>query len=373
MNLSEAEDIIKESVSKVPDPATGISLIQAGILNSINVHAAVGTVELCLPTPEEDYPYKEELENSLLNALNQTGLLEQINFKYKEMTEEELESYIAQLEIANSDTGHNLPRFLKPSTRIIGISSGKGGVGKSSVTVSLALEMAKNFNVGLLDADIYGFSIPKMLGIDQAPIVLKDILLPTKKWGLRTISMGAFLDDSQPVLWRGPMLHKALEQLINDVHWGYPDYLFIDMPPGTGDVALSLSQLLPSIEFYIVTTPQKAAKRVAGRSAYAAKSLKMPVRAVIENMSYFKTNTGEIHYLFGKGGGQLLADELQVPLLGQIPFDPKALESFDSGLPISIQEPTTEYSSVIRTIAEKIISLGPQKRFRKELKIVKTH
>lgn len=372
MNTTGKEQIIRKAISEVLDPATKIPAVEAGLISSVDVKMKSATVELYLPCAKEDYFYKQDLEDEIAQKLLATNLVKEVTFKYYEMNDEELNSYAAQIE-ASALTNQGFPRFLDKSTRIIAISSGKGGVGKSSVTLSLALEVAKSHTVALLDADIYGFSIPKMMGITHDPFVIKDVIIPVKKWGVKVISMGFFLDDSQPVLWRGPMLHKVLSQLINDVHWGFPEFLFIDMPPGTGDVALSLSELLPSAEFYVITTPQMAATRVAGRSAYAAKAMKLPVRGVIENMSYFQTNDGKIYHLFGKGGGQTLAETLKVPLLGAIPFSPEALESLDSGTPIVITQPENNYCKVIAEVSSNIVNIGPQRRFRKELKIVSSN
>ena len=204
-----------------------------------------------------------------------------------------------------------LPRS---KTRILGISSGKGGVGKSSVTVNLAVALARmGHDVGILDADVYGFSVPGMLGVTTDPLIIGDLVVPPTANGVRCLSMGYFVPDDTPVIWRGPMLHKALEQFLVDAYWGEPDFLLIDMPPGTGDVTLSLGQYLTKTEVFVVTTPQPAAERVAQRSAYAARKLKLAVRGVIENMSWFTGDDGTRYELFGAGGGRQLADELGVP------------------------------------------------------------
>jgi ATP-binding protein involved in chromosome partitioning len=206
--------------------------------------------------------------------------------------------------------GDAAPKFLDKlsKTRILGISSGKGGVGKSSVTVNLAIALAQSgHDVGVLDADVYGFSLPKMLGAVNDPIVLGDTVIPTLAHGVRCVSMGYFVPDEQPVIWRGPMLHKAIQQLVSEAWWDEPDFLLIDMPPGTGDVALTLSEVLPRIEMYVVTTPQAAAQRVAQRSAYAARKLKLSVRGVIENMSWFTGDDAKRYEIFGAGGGARLA------------------------------------------------------------------
>jgi ATP-binding protein involved in chromosome partitioning len=261
-------------------------------------------------------------------------------------------------------------RFMLPGTRtrVIGISSGKGGVGKSSVTVNLAVALAaRGLEIGLLDADVYGFSVPKMLGVKRGPVAIDELLVPPVVHGVRCLSMGFFVPDEQPVIWRGPMLHKALEQFLVDAYWGEPDYLLIDMPPGTGDVALSLGQYLPRTEILVVTTPQPAAQRVAQRSAYAAKKLSLPVRGVIENMSWFTGDDGVRYELFGAGGGQALADELEVPLLGRIPLVPNVRQGADDGVPVRIADPTGEAALAFEALADRVEALGPARIYRREL------
>jgi ATP-binding protein involved in chromosome partitioning len=254
--------------------------------------------------------------------------------------------------------------------RVIGVSSGKGGVGKSSVTVNLAIALAAaGFTVGLVDADVYGFSVPAMLGVDAAPEMVNGSVVPPVAHGVRVMSMGFFVDDDQPVIWRGPMLHKALEQFLVDVDWGDPDFLLIDMPPGTGDVALSMSQYLPASEVYVVTTPQLAATRVAQRSAYMARKLNLPLRGVIENMSWFSVPDGTRYEIFGSGGGAQLAKELRVPLLGQVPLVPAIREGGDSGCPVVVTAPSSEAAGAFKAIAQRIIDLGRARVFRQELRI----
>ncbi len=255
-------------------------------------------------------------------------------------------------------------------TRVLGISSGKGGVGKSSVTVNLAIALAaRGRHVGVLDADVYGFSLPRMLGAVNDPIVLGDTVIPTLAHGVRCVSMGYFVPDAQPVIWRGPMLHKAIEQLVSEVWWDEPDYLLIDMPPGTGDVALTLSEVLPKVEMYVVTTPQAAAQRVAQRSAYAARTLKLAVRGVIENMSWFTGDDGQRYELFGEGGGARLAEDLGVALLGQIPFDPRLRSGGDLGDPVVAYEPESPAAVAFATLAETIDRQGPARIYKRELTI----
>src|SRR5580765_1131469 len=205
-------------------------------------------------------------------------------------------------------------------TRVLAIASGKGGVGKSSLTVNLAAAFAaQGRRTGVLDADVYGHSIPHLLGVSQRPVVVDRMIVPPVKDDLKLMSIGFFLDENSPVMWRGPMLHRALEQFLSDVHWGDLDTLVVDMPPGTGDVAISLGQLLPRAEVVVVTTPQRAAQQVAGRAAQMARKTNMRLLGVVENMSYLAGSGDE---LFGSGGGEALSREVEAPLLGRIPFDP---------------------------------------------------
>jgi len=263
-------------------------------------------------------------------------------------------------------------RFMEPRsrTRVLGISSGKGGVGKSSVTVNLAVTLARlGHDVGILDADVYGFSVPKMLGVRGEPLIIDDLVIPPEANGVRCLSMGFFVPDETPVIWRGPMLHKALEQFLVDAYWGEPDYLLVDMPPGTGDVTLSLGQYLTKTEVYVVTTPQAAAQRVAQRSAYAARKLKLAVRGVVENMSWFTGDDGTRYELFGSGGGASLAADLQVPLLGQVPLIPALREGGDEGVPVVVAEPDGEAAAAFSALAARIDELGPARVYRKELTV----
>ena len=265
-----------------------------------------------------------------------------------------------------------LNQFMTPGsrTRVVGVSSGKGGVGKSSVTVNLAVALARaGHEVGILDADVYGYSIPRMLGLTEPPAIESEQIVPPRAFGVSCVSMGFFVGEDQPVMWRGPMLHKALEQFLVDVAWGEPDYLLVDMPPGTGDVALSMAQYLPRCELVVVTTPQAAAQRVAQKTAYMARNLKLPLRGIIENMSWFTGDDGHRYELFGAGGGQSLADELGVQLLGQIPLIPTVREGGDVGIPVTVSDPDGEAARAFGAVAARIVEMGPARIYRSELKI----
>ncbi len=266
--------------------------------------------------------------------------------------------------------------FTDGKTRILAVASGKGGVGKSSVTTNLAVALARRgAAVAAIDADVWGFSMPRMLGIDRPPEVVdpdaeRPLMIPPEANGVKLISMGFFAREDQPVVWRGPMLHKALEQFLTDVEWGDPDFLIVDMPPGTGDVSLSIAQFLPRAEVVVVTTPQLAAQKVAQRAAYMAKKVNLAVIGVIENMSWFRADDGTAYELFGAGGGQELADDLGVPLLGQIPLLPALREGGDDGHPIVVSDPASEASVAFARIAERIhVELAPKRIYRPELRI----
>jgi ATP-binding protein involved in chromosome partitioning len=261
--------------------------------------------------------------------------------------------------------------FAHASTRVIAIASGKGGVGKSSVTTNLAIALARaGQDVAALDADVWGFSMPRMLGIDRPPELSEEkVILPPSAHGVRLISMGFFVPEDQAVVWRGPMLHKALEQFLTDVAWGEPDYLLVDMPPGTGDVSISMSQFLPRAEVIVVTTPQLAAQAVAQRAAAMAEKVDLDVVGVVENMSWFRGDDGTRYEIFGSGGGQNLADQLGVPLLGQIPLVPALREGGDTGTPIVVSEPDSEAARAFGDIAAQVLEIAPRKIYKKELRI----
>jgi len=257
-------------------------------------------------------------------------------------------------------------------TRVLLIASGKGGVGKSSVTTNLAVALAnRDHKVSIIDADVWGFSIPRMLGIDRPPVVIDTMLIPPEAHGVSVISMGFFAEEDQAVIWRGPMLHKALEQFLTDVFWDEPDYLLIDLPPGTGDISISMAGFLPRSEVYVVTTPQPVAQKVAQRAATMADKVNLEVRGVIENMSWFTGDDGKRYELFGAGGGQELAEQCNVPLLGKIPLTPKLRDGADYGRPIVVTDPDSEASKVFASMAETIdVELAPKRRYNSELKII---
>ena len=243
-------------------------------------------------------------------------------------------------------------------TRILAIASGKGGVGKSTVTVNLAAALARRGRtVGIVDADVYGFSIPKMMGVSAGkPTIIDQMIIPIERHGVRLMSIGFMVDEGEAVIWRGPMLHKALTTFLTEVHWGDVDDLLIDLPPGTGDVSLTIAQTLPRAEMLIVTTPQSTATNVAFRSGKMAEKVNMPVIGVIENMSYFVPSPGaEPIYIFGRGGGEQLAAQVDAPLLGQIPLDQEIREGSDRGVPVVLSAPDAGSSRIFYGIADTLL------------------
>src|SRR5581483_8387028 len=263
------------------------------------------------------------------------------------------------------DTAEPVIPFAQPGslTRVYCVASGKGGVGKSSVTVNLAVAMAaRGLSVGVIDADIYGHSVPGMLGTTARPTQVEKMIMPPAAYGVKVISIGMFTKDNTPVVWRGPMLHRALQQFLADVFWGDLDVLLLDLPPGTGDIAISVAQLIPNAELLVVTTPQRAAADVAQRAGSIALQTRQRLIGVVENMSWLEMPDGSRNYLFGSGGGQAVAEALtrslgsEVPLLGQVPLDPRLRETGDAGTPLVLADHRSPASIVLRGIAERLVT-----------------
>ena len=289
-------------------------------------------------------PLRDSFQKQVAEALAPVAGVERVALEFDVMSPDERAALTERLR--GGVTGRSKGLSLDRGTRVLAVASGKGGVGKSTLSVNLAAAFAQlGRQVGILDADVYGHSIPHMLGITQKPVLVDRMIVPPVTQDLKLMSIGFFLDDNAPVMWRGPMLHRALEQFLTDVHWGELDLLVVDMPPGTGDVSISLGQLLPRAEVVVVTTPQPAAKEVASRAAVMAQKTNMRLIGAIENM------TGDV---FGRGGGAALAEELGVPLLGEIPLDPRLREQGDLGTPLVSADPSSPTARAIVELAEAI-------------------
>jgi ATP-binding protein involved in chromosome partitioning len=372
---TEAEVI--DALRPVEDPEIHRSIVDLGMVRGIGFDGPRVRVTIALTVA--GCPLRNEITNRVSGAVEALEGVSGVELDFTVMTDEERQALAQRLradggEVAGADgtAPKRVNPFTDSRTRVLAIASGKGGVGKSSVTTNLAVALAQEgHKVAAVDADVWGFSMPRMLGIDRPPVVIDDLIVPPEANGVTLISMGFFAREDQPVVWRGPMLHKALEQFLTDVHWGEPDFLIVDMPPGTGDIALSMAQFLPRAEVIIVTTPQPAAQRVAQRAAYMSKRVNLSVIGVIENMSWFRGDDGKQYRLFGEGGGQELADDLEVPLLGQVPLVPELREGADSGNPIVVSDPDDEASKIFRSIAHSLThELAPHRVYRTELKIV---
>ena len=375
-------DQLIDALRPVQDPELHRSIVDLGMVRDVVIDKK-GTVGLTVVLTIAGCPLRNEIQTRVNTALRALDGVSDVNLNFGVMNDDERAAVRQMLNGNPGATAGSAPAqghaegrtisFAQPGskTRPILISSGKGGVGKSSVTTNIAVAMAAlGYKVGIVDADIYGYSIPRMLGTDRDPVVIDNMLLPPEAWGVRCISIGYFVPEGQAVVWRGPMLHKALEQFLTDVFWDEPDFLFIDMPPGTGDIALSLSQYLPRAEVLVVTTPQEAAQKVARLSAAMAVKVNLPVRGIIENMSWFTGDDGKRYELFGKGGGQILADELNVPLLAQIPLLNALREGGDDGRPIAAIAPDSEVGKAFFAIAKYIAEdMKPKKIFSAALKV----
>jgi ATP-binding protein involved in chromosome partitioning len=376
------QDQVVDALRGVEDPELHRSIVDLGMLRRVDI-AADNSVSVLVALTVPGCPLKAEIERRVATAVAALPGAGPTRLEFTVMSDEERAALRERLHGNPAATagqgpahghaqGREIP-FAKAGsrTRPLLIASGKGGVGKSSVTTNLAVALAqRGRKVGVVDADIYGFSIPRMLGADRDPVVIDSMLLPPEAWGVRCISIGYFVPDKQAVIWRGPMLHKALEQFLTDVYWDEPDYLLVDMPPGTGDIAISLSQYLPRGEVYIVTTPQPAAQKVARMSAYMSEKVHLEVKGVIENMSWFTGDDGTQYRIFGEGGGAELAEELGVPLLAQLPLVPALREGGDEGRPITAVAPDSEPARAFAELARVIDEdLKPKKRFRPELTI----
>jgi ATP-binding protein involved in chromosome partitioning len=340
-------DAILKALEQVIDPELKRPVTELDMVRDVLVEDE-GAVSVTIALTVAGCPLRNSFEEQVARSVGAVEGVTAVRLGFDVMSPDEKAALVSRLRGGRAERTISL----SPSTRVIAVASGKGGVGKSTLTANLAYALSElGEQVGVLDGDVYGHSIPHMLGVHQKPIAVDEMIVPPVRGDLKLMSIGFFLDDNAPIMWRGPMLHKALEQFLSDVHWGELDTLVVDMPPGTGDVPMSLGQLLPRAEALVVTTPQPAAQQVAVRAAQMAQKTGMRVIGAVENMSYL-VGTGQ--ELFGAGGGQRLAEEIGVPLLGRIPLDPILRECADEGVPVLEAAPDSEAAQAISTLAEVI-------------------
>ena len=357
------QDALQSAVGAVEDPLLHRTLDSLGMVREVVV-GRLGKVRIEIALTVPNHPFQDQLVEQITEVAELAGA-KAVAVDFTLMTDDERTSLMERLRPNRDMVGGPGSK-----TRIIGVSSGKGGVGKSSVTSNLAVALTRmGHSVGVIDADVWGFSVPKMMGADYPPIVIDESMIAPETYGVKVMSMDYFVADDQAVIWRGPMLHKAMEQFLVDVFWDDPDYLLIDMPPGTGDIAISLSQFLPRAQALVVTTPQPAAQRVAKRAALMAEKVNQEVLGVIENMSWFTGDDGKRYQLFGEGGGAALAAEIGADLLGQIPLVPAMREGADEGRPVVVADPGGEADLAFQQLAEAVVARKPRVRTHPELVI----
>jgi ATP-binding protein involved in chromosome partitioning len=340
-------DEILKALEQVIDPELKRPVTELDMVRDVLVEDD-GRVEVTIALTVAGCPLRNSFQEQVGRHVGAVAGVTGVELRFDVMSPEEKTALSARLRGGRAEREISLA----PGTRVVAVASGKGGVGKSTLTANIAASLsALGEQVGVLDADVYGHSIPHMLGVHQRPVVVDKMIVPPVRGDLKLMSIGFFLDDNSPVMWRGPMLHKALEQFLSDVHWGELDTLVVDMPPGTGDVAISLGQLLPRAEVLVVTTPQPAAQQVAVRAAEMAQRVGMRLLGVVENMSWL---VGSGQELFGSGGGQRLATEIGVPLLGQVPLDPVLREAADAGVPAREVAPESDGVAAVDALAEAL-------------------
>lgn len=355
-----SEEQVRQALRSVLDPEIGKPIEDLGMLEEIRVLGS--TVEVDVLLTIAGCPLRETITREVTAAVSAIEGVEKVEVSLTPMSEEQRGALAGQLRGRPGAPAKAF--FTEGDTVVVAVASGKGGVGKSSVTVNLAVALAADgYRVGILDADVWGFSIPRMMGVQGGqPVGFNSMILPLESHGVKIISMGFFVPEETPVIWRGPMLHKAIEQFLGDVYWGNLDILLCDLPPGTGDVSISLASFLPGASMVVVTTPQEAARKVAERAGKMAEQTKLRALGVIENMSFFICpHCGEETRIFGEGGGAEAAGTLGVPLLAQVPLMPAMREGGDSGTPIVISDPDSAAGEALRAAARELMRLSKTK------------
>ncbi len=372
-NPSEALVITQEEVRtalrSVLDPEIGRPIEEIGMLKGIQVDDGVVHVDVLITI--EGCPLKDRITADVTAAVQPLEGVQAVDVRLSPMSQEERSALVAKLRGTAEAAPGQRTFFSGSETTVIAVASGKGGVGKSSVTVNLAAAMAADgLKVGVLDADVWGFSVPRMMGVSGKPVGFNNMILPLEAYGVKVISMGFFVPEETPVIWRGPMLHKAIEQFLGDVYWGELDVLLADLPPGTGDVSISLASFLPGAQMLVVTTPQEAARKVAERAGKMAERTNLRPIGVVENMSfYICPHCGDREDIFGAGGGLEAAETLSVPLLAQVPLVPAVRAGGDDGIPIVISHPESP-ASVALIEAARRIGRSSRSRVGKPLSVI---
>jgi ATP-binding protein involved in chromosome partitioning len=349
-------DRIREALSAVIDPELRRSIVELGMVRSIDA-SPNGVVDVTVSLTTPGCPIKGHFQSAVAEAVGALDGVSHVNVYFDVLTDSERSALQQRLGRASLPAG-----ALARVANVLCIGSGKGGVGKSTLTANLAAALvAEGKRVGILDADVWGYSIPRMygLGSTRPPVSAERKIIPLSAHGVQVMSIGFFVEEDAAVVWRGPMLHKALTQFLQDVDWGALDYLLVDLPPGTGDVSMTLAQLLPEARFLIVTTPQPTAQKVARRAAQMAHKVSLEIAGVIENMSSFTTPSGERFAIFGEGGGSELAQELDVPLLGRVPLTMPLREQADCGVPLVVEDPDDAAAQAIGHVARGLIAITP--------------
>lgn len=361
MSAIPTQDAVQAALATVDDPEIRRPITELGMVDDVQISDA-GQVRVTVLLTIAGCPLKATLTERVTTAVSGVEGVTGVDVQLGVMSDDQRASLKEQLRGGQAE--REVP-FAKPGslTRVYAVASGKGGVGKSSVTVNLAAALAQDgLKVGVVDADIYGFSVPRMLGVEHRPTQVDDMILPPISHEVKVISIGMFVPGNQPVVWRGPMLHRALQQFLADVFWGDLDVLLLDLPPGTGDIAISVAQLIPGAEILVVTTPQQAAAEVAERAGAIALQTKQRIVGVVENMSWLELPDGSRQELFGSGGGRTVAESLtrsvgaQVPLLGQVPLDTRLREGGDNGTPVVLSDPDSAAGTALRGIARSLSS-----------------
>jgi ATP-binding protein involved in chromosome partitioning len=355
------EEQVLEALSHVLDPEIGKPITELDMVQAVEIAGGTVAVTVLLTVP--GCPMKDRITKDVTGAVAPLEGVRTVEVRLGVMTEEQRQGMVSRLRAGQPQGQHRPIAFWgeEQRTRAILVASGKGGVGKSSITANLAVGLAQQgFKVGVVDCDVWGFSIPRMLGVSGRPTAFNGMMLPLEAHGVKVISMGFFVPDDTPVIWRGPMLHKAIQQFLADVYWGDMDFVLADLPPGTGDVSISIAQFLPGADMLVVTTPQEVAQKVAARAGRMTEQVNLRIIGVVENMSYFVCPACDAeHHIFGEGGGELLAETLDAELLGKIPLQETLRKGADGGVPLILSEPDSPAGVALTAIAKKLATFAP--------------